>query len=215
MLKINNLLNWYVENCVDIEEAIGIDEVGRGPLAGPVVSCAVWISSSLAQSIMRKDCNLIIRDSKKLSKKQREKIVTWAGSQKQSDIKYAIGVSSVEEINRDNILVATMLSMRRSYEALDFHAKYVIIDGNQSPFRDNESIASKVKTVIKGDEQLLAIAIASIIAKQYRDNLMMELSTEFPSYGWDRNAGYGTSEHMNAIKRFGLTLHHRNWNIKY
>ncbi|WP_349967258.1 ribonuclease HII [Wolbachia endosymbiont of Armadillidium arcangelii] len=171
----------------------GVDEVGRGPLAGPVVSAAVVFI----------DRNTIIdgiNDSKKLTPKCRqvlyEKITSVA--------KFGIGMASVEEINSYNILQATKLSMKRALVNLDLELDYVLVDGNQPP-----EVKWQVKSIVNGDSLSISIAASSIIAKVTRDRLMEELHNKHPKYNWYKNKGYGTKEHLNAISLYGITKHHR------
>ncbi|OEY86613.1 ribonuclease HII [Wolbachia pipientis] len=171
----------------------GVDEAGRGPLAGPVVSAAVVFF----------DRNVVIdgiNDSKKLTVRSREflynKIISIA--------KYGIGISSVEEINLYNILVATKLSMKRALTNLNIELDYVLVDGNQPP-----TVKWQVKPIVNGDNLSISIAAASIIAKVTRDQLMQTLHYQYPKYNWYKNKGYGTKEHINAINYYGITEHHR------
>ncbi|MDR1982314.1 MAG: ribonuclease HII [Holosporaceae bacterium] len=196
-------LSWYKENKISVDDSIGIDEVGRGPLAGPVVAASVWISQTSA--IKLSDSDLVVRDSKKMSPFQRKKIVDWMKSQSPKDIKYSIASATVEEIDNLNILNASLLAMERSHNSLDKSTKYILVDGNKAPHIKNADIL----TIIKGDTQVLSIALASIIAKEYRDNLMQQLSMEYPNYGWKTNVGYGSAKHIEAISKFGITQHHR------
>ncbi|MFP3035832.1 MAG: ribonuclease HII [Wolbachia sp.] len=171
----------------------GVDEVGRGPLAGPVMSAAVVFT----------DRNIIIEginDSKKLTAKNRqvlyEKITSVA--------KFGIGMASVEEINSYNILQATKLSMQRALTNLGLELDYVLVDGNQSP-----KVKWQVRSIVNGDSLSTSIAAASIIAKVTRDKLMQELHDQHPEYNWYKNKGYGTKEHIDAINLHGITGHHR------
>lgn len=171
----------------------GVDEVGRGPLAGPVMSAAVVFT----------DRNTIIEginDSKKLTAKNRqvlyEKITSVA--------KFGIGIASVEEINSHNILQATKLSMQRALMNLGLELDYVLVDGNQPP-----QVKWQVKPIVNGDSLSISIAAASIIAKVTRDQLMQELHNQHPEYNWYKNKGYGTKEHIDAINLHGITEHHR------
>ncbi|MFA5040503.1 MAG: ribonuclease HII [Bdellovibrionales bacterium] len=173
----------------------GVDEVGRGPLAGPVVAAAVVLPSDFPESLSFK-----IRDSKKMTATAREKLCEPL---KESCL-YAIAEASVEEIDRLNILWATMLAMERAVASLDTKIDVALIDGNRVP-----KLPCDAFPVVKGDDLSLSIAAASIIAKVYRDDLMKNLAEEHPHYGWDRNAGYGTSEHISALKLHGVTVHHR------
>ena len=170
----------------------GVDEVGRGCLAGPVVSAAV---------IFKKDIDLnLLRDSKKIPFNKREKISKHI----KENSYFAIGIASVEEILKLNILQASLLSMKRALNQLAIKPDITLIDGNFAP----EGI-KKYKTIINGDEKVKAISAASIIAKVYRDNLMIKLSEKFSNYSWERNFGYGTKAHLEGLKKFGVTAHHR------
>lgn len=173
---------------------IGIDEVGRGPLAGPVVSAAVRLS---------KNFNIAeLNDSKKLSKSKREKVYNLITN----TCEYQLGISNVEEIDKINILQATFLSMRRAINKFKLPLNYkILVDGPWSFDKANKNILPK----IKGDTIYPSIAAASIIAKVYRDNLMLNLSKKYSKYLWERNSGYGTKKHIEAIKLHGITIHHR------
>ena len=170
----------------------GVDEVGRGCLAGPVVSAAV---------ILKETINLkLLKDSKKISFKKRLEIAEHI----KLNSTYAIGVATVEEILNLNILQAALLSMKRAIDKLPIKPKLVLIDGNFSP-----KGLKNFKTIIKGDEKIKSISAASIIAKVFRDQLMIKLSEKFHNYAWERNFGYGTKAHMEGLKKFGVTSHHR------
>ena len=170
----------------------GIDEVGRGCLAGPVVSAAV---------ILKESINLnLLKDSKKISFKKREKIATHI----KSNSYFAIGTASVEEILKLNILQASLLSMKRALDKLTKKPRLILIDGNFAP-----KGLKNFKTIINGDEKIKVISAASIIAKNYRDKFMIKLSEKYSNYAWDRNFGYGTKAHLNGLKKFGVTSHHR------
>ena len=173
---------------------IGVDEVGRGPLAGPVVSAAVRLS---------KNFNITeLNDSKKLSKSKREEVYNLIINK----CEYQLGISNVEEIDKLNILQATFLSMRRAINKFKLPSNYkILVDGPWSFDKANKNILPK----IKGDSIYPSIAAASIIAKVYRDNLMLNLSKEYSNYLWERNSGYGTKKHIEAIKVHGITKHHR------
>ena len=173
---------------------IGIDEVGRGPLAGPVVSAAVRLS---------KNFNITeLNDSKKLSKFKREEVYNLIIN----TCEYQLGISNVEEIDKLNILQATFLSMRRAINKFKLPSNYkILVDGPWSFDKANKNILPK----IKGDSIYPSIAAASIIAKVYRDNLMLNLSKEYSNYLWERNSGYGTKKHIEAIRLHGITKHHR------
>jgi len=170
----------------------GVDEVGRGCLAGPVVSAAV---------ILKDTINLkLLKDSKKITFNKRIEIAKHI---KQNST-YAVGVASVEEILNLNILQAALLSMKRAIDKLSIKPELVLIDGNFAP-----KGLKNFKTIINGDEKIKSISAASIIAKVFRDQLMIKLSEQFKNYAWDRNFGYGTKAHMDGLKKFGITSHHR------
>jgi len=171
----------------------GVDEVGRGCLAGPVFSAAVILNDK----IIKRD----IKDSKKINFKKRILISKYI---KKNSI-YALGMASVEEINKFNILNASLLSMQRALNKLKRKPSIVYIDGLFAP----KNIKIKCKTFIKGDEKIPCIAAASIIAKVTRDLFMIQLAKKYPIYNWDKNFGYGTDKHLEGIKKFGITKHHR------
>ena len=177
-------------------QVIGIDEVGRGAFCGPVVSCSVL----LEKKILNSNLVLQITDSKKLSHKKR--IILSKFIKEYSS--YSIGVANNTEIDEMNILRATNLSMIRSYDKFKKTENLIKIDGLKT-FSLNE----KTTFIKNGDQKSISIAAASIIAKTWRDRLMTLYSRIYPMYGWERNKGYGTHEHRNAIKKFGLTKIHR------
>ena len=181
---------------------IGLDEVGRGPLAGPVISCGCWFKNYKIQIKF----NDFIEDSKKLSDKKREESFKFLQYlKKENVIEYHLGIANVEEIDRLNILEATKLSMKRVLEKFNINNAYLLIDGNFSLKYKSYSEQS----IIKGDSKSLSIAAASIIAKVHRDRLMKKLSIKFNNFGWEKNAGYGTKMHIENIYRLGPTIHHR------
>ena len=170
----------------------GVDEVGRGCLAGPVVSAAV---------ILKDTINLkLLKDSKKITFNKRIEIAKHI----KLNSTYAVGVASVEEILNLNILQAALLSMKRAIDKLSIKPELVLIDGNFAP-----KGLKNFKTIINGDEKIKSISAASIIAKVFRDQLMIKLSEQFKNYAWDRNFGYGTKAHFDGLKKFGITSHHR------
>jgi len=174
----------------------GIDEAGRGPWAGPVVAAAVIIDpKKLSKEFAGK-----IDDSKKLSKSRREYIANHL----KLFAKIGIGASGTEEIEKLNILQATLRAMQRAIYALPVEPDFALVDGNQMP-----SLPCAAKSIIKGDSISLSIAAASIVAKVTRDRIMKRLSLRYPEYGWERNSGYGTSQHSNGLEKFGVTPHHR------
>ena len=183
------------KNLIKLKKKIitaGVDEVGRGCLAGPVVSAAV---------ILKESINLkLLKDSKKISFKKRQEISDHI----KSHSFYAIGSASVDEILSLNILQASLLSMKRALEQLTIKPDLTLIDGNFAP-----SGLKNYKTIINGDEKIKVISAASIIAKVYRDNLMIKLADKFSNYSWESNFGYGTKAHLEGLKKFGITTHHR------
>ncbi len=171
----------------------GVDEVGRGSLIGPVYAAAVI----LKKNIKKKE----IKDSKKLNKIDREKLAKFI----KKNSTWAIGSASVKEIEKLNILSASLLAMKRAIKKLKVKPNLVLIDGNKSPELSNYLI----KTIIKGDQKIKEISAASIIAKVSRDKLMLKMSKSFKKYKWYLNAGYGTRDHINAIRKYGVTRFHR------
>ena len=171
----------------------GVDEAGRGPLAGPVCAAAVILPP-----------NTIIdgvNDSKKLTEKKREALFDVI---KETAVSYSIAYASVEEIESINILNATMLAMKRAVEGLDVKADYAMIDGNKMPPLDIDG-----ETIVKGDAKSMSIACASILAKVSRDRLLYEYAKEYPQYHFDKHKGYGTSAHREAILEYGTCPYHR------
>ncbi len=179
---------------------VGVDEVGRGPLAGPVTAAAVFVD----RQKITLDLSTKIDDSKKVPQKKRATI------SKQIECMAIIGIgwASSREIDQLNILEATMIAMQRAVLSLRkqiiLDPDYILIDGNKVPNFDFPS-----KAIVRGDEKSLSIAAASIVAKSKRDAFMTSLSKLYPCYGWETNAGYGTREHLAAIEREGITAHHR------
>lgn len=171
----------------------GVDEAGRGPLAGPVCAAAVILPP-----------NTIIdgvNDSKKLTEKKREALFDVI---KETAVSYSIAYASVEEIESINILNATMLAMKRAVEGLDVKADYAMIDGNKMPPLDIDG-----ETIVKGDAKSMSIACASILAKVSRDRLLYEYAKEYPQYQFDKHKGYGTAAHREAILEYGPCPYHR------
>ena len=171
----------------------GVDEVGRGSLIGPVYAAAVILNEKINKKKLK--------DSKKISKKNREILESYI---KKNSI-WAIGSASLKEIEKNNILNASLLAMKRAIKKLKKKPQIVLIDGNKLPNIDNY----KLKNVIKGDQKIPEISAASIIAKVSRDRLLTKMSKKFQNYLWDKNSGYGTQDHIKAIKKFGITKHHR------
>lgn len=180
---------------------IGIDEVGRGALCGPVISCALILHKNISQEKLFEE----IVDSKRLPEKKRVNIAMVI--KRYSN--FNIGISNNTEIDRYNILNATNLSMKRAYNKFKNTKFKIKIDGLET-FELNDRTSFHVK----GDQKSITIAAASILAKVYRDDLMKKLSSDYPQYGWLRNKGYGTKEHINAIHNFGISKYHRRSFLK-
>ena len=170
----------------------GVDEVGRGCLAGPVVSAAVILKKSVKLNLLR--------DSKKITFHKRVEISEHI----KLNSYYSIGLASVREIFSLNILQASLLSMKRAINKLPIKPNLILIDGNSTP-----KSLKNCKTIINGDEKIKVISAASIIAKVYRDRLMIELSKRYSNYAWESNFGYGTKAHLHGLRKFGVTVHHR------
>ena len=170
----------------------GIDEAGRGPWAGPVVAAVVILD--------RQHLPDGVNDSKQLSRPRREMLYDII----MASAKAGVGICSAQEVDRYNILGATKQAMRRAYDALGTKPDVALVDGNQLP-----DLPCAMDAIIDGDALCISIAAASIIAKVTRDRIMADLAREFPQYGWERNAGYGTREHQEALARFGVTPYHR------
>ncbi len=171
----------------------GVDEVGRGSLIGPVYAAAV---------ILNKNINLkLLVDSKSIKKKKREVLSKYI---KKNSI-WAVAKASKNEIDKINILQASLLAMKRAIKKLKKKPSHVLVDGNKAPSMNNY----KIKAIIKGDKKIPAISAASIIAKVARDNFIILLSKKNKGYYWDKNFGYGTKQHLKALKKLGITKHHR------
>lgn len=170
---------------------VGVDEAGRGPLAGPVVAAAV---------ILCPDGIAGLDDSKKLSAKRRAELET----QIKARCRWGVGEASVAEIDRINILQATLLAMTRAVEALGVEPAEILVDGNRLP-----KWRYAARAVVGGDALHPCISAASIIAKEHRDRFMTAMALEFPGFGWERNMGYGTAQHLAALRQYGPTPLHR------
>ncbi len=179
---------------------IGVDEAGRGPLAGPVVAAAVVLGANPPQGL---------DDSKKLSAKRRAALEP----QIHQTCRWALGIASVEEIDHINIFAATMLAMTRAVtalmEQLNSAGYEVLIDGNMTPEGRTEGWCWPARAIVGGDALEPCISAASILAKEHRDRLMRAAAADHPHYGWERNMGYGTAEHLTALRQHGPTQHHR------
>lgn len=180
----------------------GIDEAGRGPWVGPVVAGAVIFLQRNINPVLLTSIN----DSKKLSVKKREQLYTLLLEEaRQGNLLYGIGQASAAEIDNLNILQATFLAMRRAVEKLPQTPQHALIDGNRLP----ADFCCPTTCYIGGDARSYSIAAASILAKVYRDNLLKELALKYPQYGFAKNAGYGTKDHIAALKQYGITPEHR------
>ena len=171
----------------------GVDEVGRGSLIGPVYAAAVILNKSINRKLLK--------DSKSLTKSKREFLSKYI---KKNSI-WSIGKASVKEIEKINILQASLLAMRRAIKKLKKKPILVLVDGNKLPKIKNYNL----KPIIKGDQKIPSISAASIIAKVARDKMITNLGKKFKGYHWSQNSGYGTKQHLKAIKNLGITSHHR------
>jgi len=171
----------------------GVDEAGRGPLAGPVVAAAVILNPN--KPIVG------LRDSKQLSPKKRESLFDEILNKASA---FAFGQADVEEIDELNILQASLLAMRRAVLSLALEPVRVLVDGNQTP-----NLPYETQVIVRGDQKIEAISAASILAKVARDRQMLEYHAQYPDYGFDRHKGYPTKEHMTALRKFGITPLHR------
>ncbi len=191
MLKF--IPDFSLENLSGFDFVAGVDEAGRGPLCGPVVAAAVIFP--------QRDIEIpvVIRDSKQMTARQRAIAYDWIVN----NTIWAVAESSPSEIDELNILWASMLAMQRAVEKLGMKPGYCLIDGNRMP----QGLFGA--PVVKGDAKSLSIAAASIIAKETRDRIMAKLALQFPQYAWDKNSGYPTKTHLQAIEKYGINQHHR------
>ncbi|MEJ5351807.1 MAG: ribonuclease HII [Melioribacteraceae bacterium] len=177
----------------------GVDEAGRGPIAGPVVAAAVIFEKNVYHPQ--------INDSKKLTENMRENLYEWII---QNCICYAVSIVNHDVIDEINILQATLRAMKTAVEKLEVKPHLILIDGNK-PFSVNDK---KIKTIVRGDSKSFSIAAASILAKVTRDRIMREAAIKFPKYLWEKNKGYPTKAHIEAIKNYGITPLHRKSFLK-
>lgn len=190
MRKIVSLKNYLNENMIEA----GCDEAGRGPLAGPVYAAAV---------ILPKDFyHPLLNDSKRMTEKAREMLRPII---EKEAVSWAVEAIDAAEIDEINILNASIVGMQRAVRKLNVRPDFLLIDGNR--FKPFDGYA--YKTIVHGDATFSSIAAASVLAKTYRDDFMRKLAVEFPEYGWDRNMGYPTKEHIDAIRKYGYTPWHR------
>ena len=192
-MKEIHLLNYMHEGVVEA----GCDEAGRGPLAGPVFAAAVILPPDFHHPLLN--------DSKQMSATARYELRDYI---QEHAVAWAVEEVSVEEIDEINILNASITGMQRAVKRLSVRPEFLLIDGNKfKPFPGYPF--SSYQCVVKGDATYASIAAASVLAKTCRDDLMMRLAAEYPQYGWDHNMGYPTQEHIEAIRQFGYTPHHR------
>jgi ribonuclease HII len=190
MTQKNSLLSFYKKNTIEA----GCDEAGRGCLAGPVVAAAVILPPDFSHPILN--------DSKQINEKKRYELRKEI---EESALAFAVGIIDNNEIDKINILKASIMAMHKSLDQLKLRPQHIIIDGNKFiKYRDIPH-----KTIVKGDAKYYSIAAASILAKTYRDDIMLELDKKHPEYGWKQNKAYATKKHRQAIKEFGTTPYHR------
>lgn len=187
---MNNLSSFYKANTIEA----GCDEAGRGCLAGPVVAAAVILPNDFSHDLLN--------DSKKITEKKRYELRKEI---EEKAIAFAVGILDNKEIDQINILKASIMAMHKSLDQLNTVPEHIIIDGNK--FINYKNIPHK--TIVKGDAKYYSIAAASILAKTYRDDIMLDLDQKHPEYGWKQNKGYPTKKHRAAIKEFGPTPFHR------
>ncbi len=191
--KNDKTKNFRFENTILMKIIAGVDEVGRGSLIGPVYAAAV---------ILNKDINIkLLKDSKSIKKEKRKILSEYI----KNNSTWAIAKSSRNEIDRVNILQASLLAMKRAIKKLKKKPSQVLVDGKNIPLMKNYNM----KAIVKGDLKIPAISAASIIAKDARDSFIISLSKKNKGYNWDKNFGYGTKQHLRAIKKLGITKHHR------
>ena len=194
----------YIENVIEA----GCDEAGRGPLAGSVFAAAVILDPQLLDSPIHCQWLEMLNDSKQLTDKQRQYLRPLI---EQNASAWAVVEVTAEEIDRINILNASIIGMQRALDKLSIRPQHIIVDGNKwKPYIPmGEVLEIPAQTVVKGDGKYLSIAAASVLAKTYRDEYMLRLHQEFPQYHWDTNMGYPTKAHYEAIRQFGVTPYHR------
>ena len=185
--------DFSLENECTARHVAGVDEAGRGPLCGPVVAAAVIFPTRDLE------IPVVIRDSKQMTPAQRAAAYDWICA----NTLWAVGQCSAAEIDEINILWASMRAMERAVAALPRAPTICLVDGNRVP------AAITGRAVVRGDAKSMSIAAASIIAKETRDRIMRDIAAQYPMYGWDKNAGYPTQSHLQAIEKYGITEHHR------
>ena len=194
--------------CIEGVIEAGCDEAGRGPLAGSVFAAAVVIDPNLVEKEEHQEWLAMLNDSKQLTDKQREYLRPLI---EQHADAWAVVEVTAEEIDRINILNASIIGMQRALNRLILRPQHIIVDGNKwKPYiPEGEVMEIPARTVVKGDGKYLSIAAASVLAKTYRDEYMMKLHQQYPQYHWDTNMGYPTKAHYEAIRQYGITPYHR------
>ena len=194
--------------CIEGVIEAGCDEAGRGPLAGSVFAAAVVIDPNLVEKEEHQEWLAMLNDSKQLTDKQREYLRPLI---EQHADAWAVVEVTAEEIDRINILNASIIGMQRALNRLTLRPQHIIVDGNKwKPYiPEGEVMEIPARTVVKGDGKYLSIAAASVLAKTYRDEYMMKLHQQYPQYHWDTNMGYPTKAHYEAIRQYGITPYHR------
>ena len=194
--------------CIEDVIEAGCDEAGRGPLAGSVFAAAVIFDPQLLGKEEHRKWLEMLNDSKQLTEKER---LTLRPLIEQYAMAWAVVEVTAEEIDRINILKASILGMQRALDRLTIRPEHIIVDGNKwKPYiPEGEVMEIPARTVVKGDGKYLSIAAASVLAKTYRDEYMMRLHEQYPQYHWDTNMGYPTKAHYEAIRKYGITPYHR------
>ena len=194
--------------CIEGVIEAGCDEAGRGPLAGSVFAAAVVIDPNLVEKEEHQEWLAMLNDSKQLTDKRREYLRPLI---EQHADAWAVVEVTAEEIDRINILNASIIGMQRALNRLTLRPQHIIVDGNKwKPYiPEGEVMEIPARTVVKGDGKYLSIAAASVLAKTYRDEYMMKLHQQYPQYHWDTNMGYPTKAHYEAIRQYGITPYHR------
>jgi ribonuclease HII len=186
----------------------GCDEAGRGPLAGSVFAAAVILDPKLLDNVQQREWLELLNDSKQLTENQR---IYLRPRIEQHASAWAVVEVTAEEIDRINILNASIIGMQRALDKLPITPQHIIVDGNKwKPYiPEGQVLEIPARTVVKGDGKYLSIAAASVLAKTYRDEYMLRLHEEYPQYHWDTNMGYPTKAHYEAIQQYGITPYHR------
>lgn len=194
--------------CISGVIEAGCDEAGRGPLAGSVFAAAVILDACLLEKEEHREWLSMLNDSKQLTDKQREYLRPMI---EQYATAWAVVEVTAEEIDRINILNASIIGMQRALDKLPITPQHIIVDGNKwKPYTpEGQVMEIPARTVVKGDGKYLSIAAASVLAKTYRDEYMLRLHEEYPQYHWDTNMGYPTKAHYEAIQQYGITPYHR------